>query len=63
MALALVVAATDLQLGTWTPTRWRKSGDAKEGLTALEDAGIGEVLLPHEILIEGGTDPRRSPPK
>ena len=30
----------------------------RTGLVALEDAGIGEgSLLPHEILIEGGTDP------
>jgi hypothetical protein len=37
-----------------------KSGSAKEGLIALEEAGIGEgALLPHEILVEGDTDPRR----
>jgi putative drug exporter of the RND superfamily len=56
--VALVVAATDLQLGTSDANTLAKSGDAKEGLTALEDAGIGEgSLLPHEILIEGDTDP------
>ncbi len=58
VVLALVVAATDLQLGTSDANTMAQSGDAKEGLTALEDAGIGEgSLLPHEILIEGGTDP------
>ncbi|HEX2129444.1 MAG TPA: MMPL family transporter [Solirubrobacterales bacterium] len=56
--LALVVAATDLQLGTADADTLASSGDAKEGLTALEEAGIGEgSLLPHEILIEGDTDP------
>ena len=31
---------------------------AQAGLVALEKAGIGEgALLPHEILVEGGTDP------
>jgi putative drug exporter of the RND superfamily len=60
VVLALVVAATDLQLGTSDANTIASSGDAKEGLTALEEAGIGEgSLLPHEILIEGGTDPDR----
>jgi RND superfamily putative drug exporter len=56
--LALAFAATDLQLGTSDADTIAKSGDAKDGLVALEDAGIGEgALLPHEILIEGGSDP------
>ena len=60
VVLALVVAATDLQLGASDADTVAKSGDAKEGLTALEDAGIGEgSLLPHEILVEGGTSPER----
>jgi RND superfamily putative drug exporter len=58
--LALVFAATDLQLGTSDADTVAKSGDAKEGLVALEDAGIGEgSLLPHEILVGAGTDPER----
>jgi putative drug exporter of the RND superfamily len=58
VVLALVVAATDLQLGASDADTVAKSGDAKEGLVALEEAGIGEgSLLPHEILIEGDTDP------
>ena len=58
--LALVFAATDLQLGTSDADTIAKSGDAKEGLVALEDAGIGEgSLLPHEILVGGGTNPER----
>ena len=58
--LALVVAATDLQLGTSDADTVAKSGDAKDGLVALEKAGIGEgSILPHEILIEGDTDPQK----
>jgi putative drug exporter of the RND superfamily len=56
--VALAFAATDLQLGTSDADTVARSGDAKEGLVALEQAGIGEgALLPHEILVEGGTDP------
>ena len=56
--LALALAATDLQLGTSDADTVAKSGDAKEALVALEDAGIGEgSLLPHEILISDDTDP------
>ena len=58
VVLALVFAATDLQLGASDADTVAKSGDAKDGLVALEDAGIGEgALLPHEILVERGTDP------
>jgi putative drug exporter of the RND superfamily len=58
IVLALVVAATDLQLGASDADTVAKSGDAKEGLVALEQAGIGEgALLPHEILITGDTNP------
>jgi RND superfamily putative drug exporter len=58
VVLALAFAATDLQLGTSDANTMAKSGDAKEGLVALEEAGIGEgSILPHEILIEGGSDP------
>jgi putative drug exporter of the RND superfamily len=58
VVLGLAFAATDLQLGASDADTITKSGDAKEGLTALEDAGIGEgSLFPHEILIEGDTDP------
>jgi RND superfamily putative drug exporter len=58
--IALAVAATDLQLGTSDADTVARSGDAKDGLVALERAGIGEgSLLPHEILVSGGTDPER----
>jgi RND superfamily putative drug exporter len=58
--VGLAFAATDLQLGTSDADTVARSGDAKEGLVALEKAGIGEgALLPNEILIEGGTDPER----
>jgi putative drug exporter of the RND superfamily len=58
--LALALAATDLQLGTSDADTIARSGDAKQGLVALERSGIGEgALLPHEILVEGGTDPQR----
>jgi RND superfamily putative drug exporter len=60
VVLALVVAATDLQLGTSDANTMADSGDSREGLVALEDAGIGEgSLLPHEILVEGSTDPQQ----
>ena len=56
----LAVAATDLQLGSSDADTVAQSGDAKTALVALERAGIGEgALLPHEILVEGGTDPER----
>jgi putative drug exporter of the RND superfamily len=58
--VALAFAATDLQLGTSDADTVARSGDAKQGLVALEDAGIGEgALLPNEILIENGTNPER----
>jgi RND superfamily putative drug exporter len=60
VVLALALAATDLQLGSSDADTMAKSGDAKDGLVALEEAGIGEgALLPHEILVTGGTDPER----
>jgi RND superfamily putative drug exporter len=53
---ALTIAATDLRLGVHDADTVAQSGGAKEALVALEKAGIGEgALLPHEILIEGGT--------
>jgi RND superfamily putative drug exporter len=55
--LALVFAATDLQLGTSDADTVAKSGDAYEGLVALEKSGIGEgALLPHEILASTASD-------
>jgi putative drug exporter of the RND superfamily len=54
----LAFAATDLRLGIHDADTLAKPGDAKDALVALEDAGIGEgALLPHEILIEGETNP------
>ena len=56
--LALALAATDLRLGNSDADALARPGDAKDGLVALEDAGIGEgSLLPHEVLIEGSTSP------
>ena len=56
--LALVIAATGLQLGASDADTVAKSGDAKTGLVALEKSGIGEgALLPHEILVTGNTNP------
>ncbi len=56
--LALVFAATDLQLGASDANTVAKEGESKDALTQLEDSGIGEgSLLPHEILVTGGTDP------
>ena len=54
MIVALALAATDIQLGSSDADTVARSGAAKQGLVALEQAGIGEgALLPHEILIEG----------
>jgi putative drug exporter of the RND superfamily len=53
---ALAFAATDLRLGTADADTIAKSGDAKQGLVALERAGIGEgSLLPDEILVGSRT--------
>ena len=58
IVLALVIAATGLQLGASDADTVAKSGDAKTGLVALEKSGIGEgALLPHEILVTGSTNP------
>ena len=58
--LALAFAATNLQLGTTDANTIAKNGDAEQGLKALESAGIGEgAILPHEILINGSTDPNK----
>src|SRR4051794_5705690 len=47
---ALVIAATGLTLGDASPNTIAKHGDAKVGLNALEDSGIGSgALLPHEV--------------
>ncbi|HEY0343149.1 MAG TPA: MMPL family transporter [Solirubrobacteraceae bacterium] len=60
VVLALALAATDLQLGSSDADTVARSGDAKQGLVALERAGIGEgALAPHEILVKGATDPNR----
>jgi putative drug exporter of the RND superfamily len=57
---ALMFAATNLRLGIHDADTLAQSGDAKEALVALEDAGIGEgALVPHEILIEGKTSPEQ----
>jgi RND superfamily putative drug exporter len=58
LIVALAVAATNLQLGSADADTIAKKGDAKQGLVALERAGIGEgSILPHEILVQGGTNP------
>jgi RND superfamily putative drug exporter len=58
--VALALAATDLQLGNSDADTIARSGDAKQGLVALERAGIGEgALQPHEILVGGDTSPER----
>jgi RND superfamily putative drug exporter len=58
IVLALVLAASGLQLGTSDADTMASSGDAHDGLVALEDSGIGEgSLLPHEILVGESTDP------
>ncbi|MEA2405731.1 MAG: hypothetical protein QOE08_2378, partial [Thermoleophilaceae bacterium] len=56
----LAFSATQINLGASDADTLAKSGDAKDGLVALERAGIGEgALMPHEILITDGTDPAK----
>jgi putative drug exporter of the RND superfamily len=58
--VALVVAATNLQLGLANLNTIAKQGDAKEGLVVLERSGIGSgALLPNEALVEGATPPEK----
>ncbi len=55
---ALVLAAGSLQLGLSNLNAVAREGDAKQGLVALERAGIGSgALLPHEVLVEGSNSP------
>jgi RND superfamily putative drug exporter len=57
---ALVVAATNLQLGLSNVNTIAKQGDAKQGLLALERSGIGSgALLPNEALVEGANSPAK----
>jgi putative drug exporter of the RND superfamily len=53
---ALVLAATNLQLGTPNVNTIAKKGDAKQGLLALERSGIGSgAIVPNEVLVHGAT--------
>jgi RND superfamily putative drug exporter len=55
---ALVVAATNLNPGLADTNTIAKSGDAKDGLVALEESGIGSgALVPYEILVRNGEAP------
>jgi RND superfamily putative drug exporter len=57
---ALVVAATNLQPGTPNPNTLTKQGDARAGLVALQNSGIGSgPLQPIEVLSAGGVDPSK----
>ena len=50
----LVIAAANLQLGQSDTDAIAKKGDAKVGLEALKDSGIGAgALAPHELLVSG----------
>ena len=53
---ALVLAATNLHPGIADVNTVAKKGDAKDGLVALEDSGIGSgALLPYEVLVRGSS--------
>ncbi len=55
---ALVLAATNLQLGISNVNAIAKEGDAKQGLVALEQSGIGSgVFAPYEVLANGSASP------
>ncbi len=53
---ALVFAASSISFGISDVNTLARDGDAKDGLIALEDSGIGSgVLVPDEILVPSGT--------
>ena len=55
---ALIVAASNLQLGISNVNTIAKQGDAKRGLLALERSGIGAgALVPDEVLVRGSSSP------
>jgi RND superfamily putative drug exporter len=55
---ALVLAATNLQLGLSNVNDIAKRGEAKQGLLAIERSGIGAgSLVPHEVLVRGSSSP------
>src|SRR3954447_15589863 len=57
--VALLFAASNIQLGLSNPDTIAKHGEAKQGLVALEKAGIGAgALNPHEVLVRGA-DPEQ----
>src|SRR5271165_5578911 len=54
LLVALLLAATNLQLGISNVNTIAKQGDAKQGLVALERSGIGSgVIVPNEVLVSG----------
>jgi RND superfamily putative drug exporter len=56
--VALLLAATNLQLGLSNLNTIATQGDAKQGLVELERSGIGAgALLPYEVLVEGPKQP------
>ena len=55
---ALVLAASNLQLGLSNLNTIAKQGEAKQGLLALERSGIGSgALIPNEVLVERPSSP------
>jgi RND superfamily putative drug exporter len=55
---ALVLAATNLQLGLSNVNDIAKQGEAKQGLLAIERSSIGAgALVPHEVLVRGSASP------
>jgi RND superfamily putative drug exporter len=55
---ALAIAATQIHLGIPDASVVAPSGEANDALVTLDESGIGEgVLLPHEVLIDGKSDP------
>jgi RND superfamily putative drug exporter len=57
--VALLAAASTMHAGISNVDTIAKSGDARDGLVALERSGIGSgALLPHEILVKAA-DPGR----
>ena len=59
---ALLVGAFNMQLGIADTSTIAQSGDAKDGLVALKESGIGTgAITPHEVLVRGAPHPTTRP--
>lgn len=55
---ALLIGAFNMRLGVADTMTIAKGGDAKDGLVALKESGIGTgAVTPHEVLVRGDASP------